>query len=112
MQRFVFIHVMKVLLFVKCVYVLYHVLEYLGKNFSFPFSLFLCSYFWISAAESWFKPTVYITAGSIGFGTCYVDSDCTEHSLFVSPPMVRQRHKEVEGRLLQEITIIMLVVLT
>jgi len=42
----------------------------------------------------------YGAAESIVFGTCCVNSGCTEQYLFVSPPMVRQRHKEADGPML------------
>jgi len=111
---FFFIHVMKVLLFVKCVYVLSHILEYLGKTFSFLFFFVLTLGFQlqkVGLSLIFILVDAYGAAGSIGFGTCCIDSGCTEHSLFISPSIVRQRHKEAEGRLLHEITLVVLLVL-
>jgi len=78
------------------------------KPFLFPFLFFFVLTFGfllqkVGSSLVFILVDTYGTPGSIGLGTCCVVSGCTEHSLFVSPLMVRQRHKEAEGRLLQEI---------
>jgi len=62
-----------------------------------------------SVTDSWLSLDIYISTClwcccEFVFDCCCIDSVYTEPTVFVALPVVRQTHKEADGRLLQETT--------